>query len=510
MLYAIIISSGYLIERTVTVMPTDLTAFLTKRNTILAVFVFALWKMYLSATLQLHPDEAYYWLWSRRLDWGYYDHSPLIAYLIRCTTFFSSQELWVRFGGILDTVTISIISWVLSIQLFGNRKIASASVITLNVLPLTMAGSVLITPDVPVFLFVGLAMYFFWQIVATRKSSYWYLVGITFGFALLSKYTAVLMIPSLLIFLLVTDERWWLKTIHPYAALLLGCVFFLPVIYWNSIHHWVSFMFQLKHGLGGIEYSPANVLEYIGGQLLVAGPLIWATGAAASIQYLFQKNKQKLFLSLTFLPTILFFGFSSLKRTAAANWPCCAYVTFGILVSHYLLDESKKKERFWIAAVLVSFALSFMAGLHAKFGVLPIGNVSSSLAQRDTTNFFYGWRELAQILEKDPSIKVVITNYHQAVEEIAYYTQERIFADVSWRNPGPNQYGYWKEPPWVIGARGACIEVEGKGGPLSCENYFQTTGAQDTLRVSRDGVLIRTYKITYGTGYNPIPALQNK
>jgi undecaprenyl-diphosphatase len=477
---------------------------LTKRNTILIVFVLALWRMYLSATLQLHPDEAYYWLYSRRLDLGYYDHAPLVGYLIRLTTLFSSQELWVRFGGILETVVVSVISWILSIQLFDNRKIASAGVITLNVLPLTLAGSIIMTPDNPLFLFVGLTTYFCWQIVATQKVRYWYLLGIAFGLSLLSKYTGVLIAPSLFLFILATDERRWLKTIHPYAAFLLGCAFFLPVVYWNSKHQWMSFAFQMRHGLGGDTYTLGHVLTYIGGQMAVASPLLWLAGAYASILYLFQKDKRKLFLSLTFLPTILFFTYSSLKRPAAANWPCTAYVVFGILVSHYLLaDGSRKKERLWIAAVLLSLTLSLIGGLHARFGIIPLEKISPAAAEADATQFFYGWRELARELEKDPSIKVVITDNHLIVEETDYYTQERIYADVNWRYPGPNQYGLWKIPGSVIGKDGVCIDVVGKNGPLPCRNYFTAVGADYTFPIIRDGMTIRTYHIVRGTGFKP-------
>ena len=409
-----------------------------------------------------------------------------------------------RFGGILAAVIVSIISWSLSMRLFGDRKIASASVVTLNALPLTMAGSVLITPDVPVFLFVSATMYFFWQIVATHKVLYWYLLGIAFGLALLSKYTAVLVAPSLFIFILATDERRWLKTIHPYAAFLLGCALFLPVIYWNSRHKWISFAFQLKHGLGGNEYTPGNVLMYLGGQMVVTSPLIWPAGVAASVEHLFQKNKQKLFLSLAFLPTMLFFACTSLKRTAAPNWPCCAYVTFGILVSHYLLSGSKKKAYLWIAAVSLGVALSLTAGLHARFGILSLEKIAPSLAQSDATNFFYGWRELAQELEKEPAIKIAITNYHPVVEEVIYYTKERIFADVSWRSPGPNQYGYWEIPDGIIGAKGVCIDVQGNDERVLCENYFAAVGATDILPVSRNGLLVRTYRIVHGAGYKSL------
>ncbi|HMM61375.1 MAG TPA: glycosyl transferase, partial [Candidatus Rifleibacterium sp.] len=39
-------------------------------------------RLFLSLYLDLTPDESYYWELSRRLDWSYFDHPPLVAWLI--------------------------------------------------------------------------------------------------------------------------------------------------------------------------------------------------------------------------------------------------------------------------------------------------------------------------------------------------------------------------------------------------------------------------------------------
>jgi len=473
-------------------------ALLTKRNTLVAIALLVLWKIYLSATLQLHPDEAYYWLWSRHLDLGYFDHPPLVAYLIRLTTLLSRQELWVRFSGILETLIVSAFAWALSLQLSNDRKIAAASIITLIVMPLTLAGSVVITPDVPVFLFFSAGILAYWQIVSSGKARYWYFLGVAFGLALLSKYTAFLLAPSLLMFTVFTDERKWLRTIHPYAGFLLGCAFFLPVVYWNSIHQWASFAFQFQHGLGGSGYSPGKVFAFIGGQMLVAGPLLFLAGAYASVIFLFQKNKEKLFLSLTSLPVLLFFAYSSLKRTAAPNWPCCAYFTLSILVSHYLLDGSKIKGRIWMIGVILSLLLSITAGLHTRFGIIPLERISKDLREADATNWFYGWRELARELEKDPSTKVAFTDTSQMAAEISYYTQERIIGYVDRRHFGGGQYGYWDLPDNLRGKNGVCISYRERSGALPCSDYFTSVGKTAAFTIVRDGFPIRTYRIAHG------------
>ncbi len=473
-------------------------ALLTKRNTVAIVALLAVWKMYLSATLQLHTDEVYYWLWSRHLDTGYYDHAPLVAYFIKLTTLFSQQELWVRFSGILESFVVSLLAWALSIKLFKDVKIAAASVITLNVMPLTLAGSVLITPDIPVFLFVSATIVAYWQIVVTGKPLWWYVLGAMFGLALLSKYTGVLVAPALFLFTLLTDERKWLKTVHPYASFLFGCLFFLPVVYWNSKHHWISFAFQMQHGLGGSAYHPAKVLTFLGGQMFVAGILFFMGGAYAAVAALFRKNKEMLFLGINFLFVLLFFAYSSLKRTAAANWPCCAYFTFGILVSAFLIGGSKAKQRFWMAGVVLSLLLSATAGLQAEFGMIPL---SDKLRNADVTNLFYGWREIAQELGKDPEIKVALTENNQLAAEITYYSHEKITGFVDSRFYGGGQYEYWDLPDSLLGKNGVCIHYLEGYTPPQCSDYFTTVTKTEKFTVTRNGMPLRTYEIVYGTGF---------
>jgi undecaprenyl-diphosphatase len=150
---------------------------LNGRNATLFVGVLIVWRLYLSASLQLHPDEAYYWLWSRNLDLGYFDHPPLVAYCIWLTTLFSKSELWVRFSGTLVSLVLSGLIWHLALQLFKNVQVAAGSVVLFNVLPLTTMGLVVITPDTPVLLFWSMGVYFFWQTLRGEQPWRWYALG---------------------------------------------------------------------------------------------------------------------------------------------------------------------------------------------------------------------------------------------------------------------------------------------------------------------------------------------
>jgi dolichol-phosphate mannosyltransferase len=125
--------------------------FCRKNAFFIAGFV-VLFKIFLSTSIELHPDESYYWFWSQHLALGYFDHSPMVAWFIKATTLFFNSEMAVRFSSIITTIIVSFLIWNLAKNLF-NETIAAAAVIVLNTLPEMMTASIIITPDTPLFLF---------------------------------------------------------------------------------------------------------------------------------------------------------------------------------------------------------------------------------------------------------------------------------------------------------------------------------------------------------------------
>ncbi len=475
--------------------PTTMEQVLTKRTTVLLVGALTLWRLYLSATLELHPDEAYYWLWSRQPDVAYFDHPPMVAWFIWLSTRHSDAELWVRLPGTLVALVVSGLIWQLALQLTRSVAVAAGSVLLFNVYPLTLMGLMVITPDIPVFLFWSLSLWLFWQLMRTGQTWLWYALGLSFGLALLSKYTAVLLAPCLFLYLLLSDERRWLKTVHPYLALLTGFAVFLPVVYWNSQHDWVSFAFQLNHGLGGAVRSLGPVMEYLAGQMLITGPVVWLLGMAAAVAALWRRDQATLWLLATSLPVIAFFGLSSLRTVAGPNWPAFAYVTFSILVARYCLEgDSRLRRGLWSLAFGLSLALSVVLTLHARFGLLPLHEFSPELAAADASNGFHGWRELGAELRKHPEAAFALAPSHQLSAQIIYYTGGRLPA-----RPEPearaSQFDLW--PGQLQGQDGLYVWTdEDSAGPY--EEYFAATTPARTLRVLRNGAAVRTYHLVEG------------
>lgn len=160
-------------------------------------------RFFVASRLELIPDEAYYWEWGRHLSWSYYDHPPMTAWLISGATFFGkTAEVWVRLPAILLGLGLSGLSWLLGKKLFPESKDCSRySVILVNLVLIFALGCIIITPDTPLVFFCTLTLYLIYEATFNGKTLYWYLSGLTLGLALLSKYTAVLLVPCFGIFL---------------------------------------------------------------------------------------------------------------------------------------------------------------------------------------------------------------------------------------------------------------------------------------------------------------------
>src|ERR1700753_1805391 len=66
-----------------------------------------------ACTLELQADEAYYWLYSRYLDWGYFDHPPMVALFIRIGDSIMHTELGLRLLTVLTSSASIYILWLI-------------------------------------------------------------------------------------------------------------------------------------------------------------------------------------------------------------------------------------------------------------------------------------------------------------------------------------------------------------------------------------------------------------
>ena len=306
--------------------------------------------------LQLHYDEAYYWVWSKNLQLSYYDHPPMIAYLIRLTTLFSNKEIFIRLAAVICSTTTIVMMYKTSKCLF-NQKTADITVVLALAWPLLEGTFFITTIDSPLLMFWSITLYCLARGLILGEKKFIYFSGIALGCALLSKYTAILILPGVLIFLLLTPSKrhlLWGKDV--YFALLLAMLVFSPVIIWNYQHDWVSFAFQFHHGVASDkQINLAGLGDYIGSLLGAANPFI----SIPLLVFIYIKRKhilhdqRYLFLLSIFIFVTLFFAYNSLYKFMEANWVAPAFIGGIIFLAACLAEYNIK----WVYRVAIGLVL---------------------------------------------------------------------------------------------------------------------------------------------------------
>jgi 4-amino-4-deoxy-L-arabinose transferase-like glycosyltransferase len=231
-------------------------------------------KLCLASWLPLSPDEAYYWVWSKHIQWSYFDHPPLVAWLFAVGD--KLPEGMVRWPGVLLCHLGLWFWWQFLKDLLAPREQLLWLVLVLF-MPLTGPGSLIVTPDLPLMFSWGFMLWSFSQLLKSGGHPRWAVTfGFAFGLGILSKYMTALFVPIAIVW-------WWQSSTRPplrrwlLPTLLVAAVVAFPVWWWNLQNDWASFRFQTAHGLGRKIWKPSWTWEYILCQVAVIFPtLIWA------------------------------------------------------------------------------------------------------------------------------------------------------------------------------------------------------------------------------------------
>src|SRR5438445_709531 len=198
------------------------------RNTAVTILALVALRLGAAAWTPLTFDEAYYWMWSKHLAGGYYDHPPGVAAVIRLGTMIAGDtELGVRLVSILLALPMSWAVYRTAAILFGGVRVAATATMLLNVTLMAAVGTLIVTPDSPLLVASSFVLFFLAKVLQSGQGTWWLAVGAAAGAALLSKYTALFFGPAILIWLLtVPSQRHWLFTPWPHLGGLVALAIF--------------------------------------------------------------------------------------------------------------------------------------------------------------------------------------------------------------------------------------------------------------------------------------------
>lgn len=487
--------------------------------------------------IDLSGDEAHYWDWSRNLDICYYSKGPLVAWLIRasCALLGTDSMPAVRLPALVLAVGTSILTYWLTRRLFSSDRIALGAVLLNHLVPIFVAGSVLMTIDAPFFFFWALATCFAAKAIFDNQNWPWIAMGLAIGFGFLAKFTMLAWLIGLLIFLLLDrPSRHHLRSRWLWLGIATALLFSIPIVIWNSQHQWVSFR-HVSGTVGGRGESGNPILgflEFIGGQFGALGPALAVILVAAIIFALKQSRQQNeqsratSYLILIGLPIFLIVSAMSLwTKGGQPNWPAPAYFTLMILAAFFLstrLQSTKTWRRwriwFWPTAIfgivitpiahnteIVYPAIDRIGSLFRKKPIVP--------RQWDPTFRLRGWQELGDAitaeLRKLPPNSLVLCEDYQITSQAAFYVagQPKTFYVGSWfrdpkRRSRQSQYDIWPDrqldQPSLVGRDAIYF---GHEPPRDFLAAFEKVEKLPEIDIARRGVSIRTFRLWRCIGF---------
>lgn len=358
-----------------------------------------------SATLELHPDEAYYWIYSRFLDWGYFDHPPMVAVFIRLGDSIMHNELGLRLCTIIVSSASIYLLW-LTLKRYAIEArwfiLVMPGILIFHIYGFTT------TPDVPLFFFTTLFYYIYQRYIDEDRLQWALLLAIIIAGLLYSKYHGVLLIA----FTVLSNIKL-LKRKSFWGIVVISAVLYLPHVLWQVNHHYPSINYHLYERSAEV-YNPITTLLYFPGQILMAGPLI---GWFLFYIVLTIKVKDTFIrcLLVNFIGTIVFFLLNTVKGEVQSHWTLIAFAPLAMLV----MIRFKQTGNFprWFARLAVINILLIVA-LRLALMAPPNFIKNSSRFQS-----YYGYRQWAkQVKQRAGDNYVVFISGFQEASKYCYYT----------------------------------------------------------------------------------------
>ena len=455
--------------------------------------------------LELTFDEAYYTLWSRALSFGYLDHPPMVAFLIRASTaLFGGSELGVR-GLSLGLVgamppLIAFIAW----RLFRSAETAALAALMWVAMPLVLVGGVFVTPDAPLVVFWTLGLAGLVELWRSGDARWLIALGAALGLALESKFTAAFFAAGVLLALVATPSlRRWLVSPALYAGIAVGLAIFAPFVVWNAAHGWATFAKQLGRAPPH-EFAPIHVIEFLASQILLINPLVFAAlvPAVATIPWRApashgSRGEARRILASTIAPAAVYFLMHSAHDRVEGNWLAPLYPALAILAADWTAEVRKArvsglsgataKAALWAAPI--GFAVAALALAEALTGAVQLG-----LA--DPAARLEGFRDLARDLDskaRAENAAYVLTEGYALTSLMSYYGDPAI-AVVQ-----PEQRMRWifmAEPPEsLFAAPGLALGESGPRFDLILKMRFREVEPAGEVERRRAGRTVETYEL---------------
>jgi 4-amino-4-deoxy-L-arabinose transferase-like glycosyltransferase len=467
-----------------------------------------------AAMLDLRTDEAYYWTWSKESAAAFLDHPPMIAWFIRFgTAIFGDTALGVRFAGIVAMLVTQLL---LADIVRRVTQDARAVVFALLMPEAALYYGLLMAKVAPDTALIPFATAMLWSLVRLNESGdarWWLAAGLFAGLALLSKFTAIMLLPAVVAFMLVPDWRWrMLKSPYPWCAALIALVVFSPVLIWNHQHDWASFRFQLVRAVAEHALSLRTLGEFFSLQFGLVGfvllPVVLSGVTLTAWRAARTREPVAILLSSAVIVPFLYFLWKSLTLRVGDTWPMFLWpagfaataINFTLLAREKFPDWVVRSTIGWIR-VAIATGIAFVVGVFFYYVAAPwnfIGRI-------DPVGGEAGYEQVVAAarnqLKKTSATWIATTDYRTYAMLRWHFNGQVPVIQVNERG----RYQGFADPgmEWVRGHPGLYVARE----PDDNVPWFAgTTAEREKLgRVERvwRGVVMDSYSLEKITGWTP-------
>jgi len=360
----------------------------------------------LSLLLELGNDEAYYWLYSQKLEWNYFDHPPLVALWVRIFTanlLLQEYEFFLRLGSIAGCALATWFMYKTMATLHSERAGWFAACLYNGSFYVGLTSGLYLMPDAPQMVFWTFSMWMLAQISIDDKNHiYWLLFGIGAGLCIMSKVHGIFLWCGLGLFVLF-KKREWLLNPWLYISFLITVLIISPIFFWNLDHDFITYRFHSQRvSIDSNFLDQFSFPRELWHQAIFNNPVnVWLICAALLALYKSRLRLDKglhiyLFIGLPLALLLLFL--SIFRDTILIHWSGPAYVSLLPLAAYYLAGVSKfffpKALQYCLLLFFIS-SIIWTASVHLFPGTWG-SKKQETLGYSDISLDVYGWRKAGQ------------------------------------------------------------------------------------------------------------------
>ncbi len=448
------------------------------------------------------PDEAYYWLWGQRPGLSYYDHAPLQAWLLGVMGQIFGQNLFaLRVATWLTTALSVAVIW-RATHRYGGDRLAALVIVAAS--PLLFIFTTMVFHDHLLIALLLLSGFLFLEVFerfATRgELNVRRLYGAAFvlGLAGLSKYNAVFFGLGVAVsIVMVPSLRPLLRQPHLYLAGFLALIMQFPVLYWNWMHDFASFRFNLDQRLSeprslGKGFGTLAVFVLI--QIALLSPFIVWRMVAFWRQKGGQTDLWRRVSLIMFGVTFGLLGFLCFRGQIHYYWGVVGYLLVFLAPSVSLGSGGWVRAHALYGCLLISL-------FTVNYTVLPLTALAGKADQESA--LVYGWDEVSSQVAKaatEGKTDFIIGSHYRIAAQLAFALKR---TDIESLAVAGSQFSIWHDPQSRAGQDAIILVDEMVPLGPAITGRFQRMEKLADVPVMRFGHELKRYMIYRGVSYQP-------